>query len=557
MRNNPVRSPGRVALCAALLAIVLVTLFPGSPASAAGYPRRVAIAPFVSLTKEDIGSTVAVLTRLLGSRLMALAGADVLLLPPGGKAPGEAAKEAKYPLLIQGTVAKLGKGYSIDTTVTDLATGASAGAFFAAAATEDDIIAQLGILSGEIAEKLFGVQGAVRAVTPAPPPPPVAPVAPASGGAVAVYGAPGGAAAPAAAPPPAPPPAPLPATVTEGWVPSSLKKVGESDKIADEVTGIVAGDVDSEGNGEIMAFSRYFIYVYRVKGNEILPYTRITRSLSHQILNVEAVDLDGDGKKDLVVTDREGDRLRSFVMLRKGDGFVEAPGISPYFLVDVRDAGGKGALAGQREGIANDPLQGKIYRMKWDGKTFSEGDRIPIDTSILPTSTGGVISLTTGRFEADERWIYVDVEEKLRVLDSGGKSVYKSKERYGAASDAFAYGEPDRQTAQRPLMPLRKAPRVTAGSKGTPLVLTTEVKKGVLDNMAGTFETIRIVILEWSGGGFAERASTPKSDFLISGVDTLAPGGLRRGGKVVSSVIDASGTAWRDKASHLELLQVE
>jgi hypothetical protein len=306
-----------------------------------------------------------------------------------------------------------------------------------------------------------------------------------------------------------------------------------------------------------VTFGRHAIYVYRVKGNEIFPYTRIARSTSHQILNVEAVDLDGDGKKDLVVTARQMDRMLSFVMLRKGDGFVEVPGTSPYFLVDTRGAGGKGVLAGQREGLANDPLSGKFYRMKWDGKAFSEGEPIPINTGILPTSTGGVISLTAARFEPEERWVYVDVEEKLRVLDAGGKSVYKSKERYGAASDAFLYGEKDRQTAQRPLMPVRKPPRVTAGSKGAPLVLAIEVKKGMLDNMTGSYEYTRLVILEWSGGGFTERAATPKSDFFVSGVDTLAQGGLRKGGKVVASMIEQSGTAWKDKASHLELYQVE
>jgi hypothetical protein len=345
--------------------------------------------------------------------------------------------------------------------------------------------------------------------------------------------------------------------VAEGWIPSSLKKVGQSDKITDEVHGIVAGDVDAEGNGEIVAFSPTAIFVYRVKGNEILPYTRITRPGSHHILNVEAVDLDGDGKKDLVVTDRESDRLTSFVMQRKGDGFVELPGTFPYFLVAVRDPGGKGALAGQREGIGGEPFQGKFYRMKWDGKAFSEGGVIPIDTSILPTSTGGVISLAAGRFEPEERWIYVDVEEKLRVLDAGGKSVYKSKDRYGAASDAFAYGQLDRQTGVRPVMPLRRAPRVTAGAKGAPLVVTSEVKKGILSNMAGTFESCRVVILEWSGGGFTERAAAPKTDLFISGVEVLPPGGLRKGGRVVASVIEQAGAAWKDKASHIELLQVE
>jgi hypothetical protein len=75
--------------------------------------------------------------------------------------------------------------------------------------------------------------------------------------------------------------------------------------------------------------------------------------------------------------------------------------------------------------------------------------------------------------------------------------------------------------------------------------------------MTGGFDSTRIVILEWSGGGFTERASAPKSDSFVSGVDTLAPGGLRKGGMVVASVIEQVGTAWKDKASHLELYQVD
>ena len=161
-------APDLLPRCLRAVLILSLVLFIAGPASAAGYPRRIAVAPFTSLASENIGSTVAVLPRLMSSRLMALAGADVLLLQAGSKSPADAARDAKYPLLLQGTVSKLGKGYSIDVVVTDLAGDKNAGAFFVAAATEDDIIPQLGILSGEIAEKIFGVQGAMKAVSPAP-----------------------------------------------------------------------------------------------------------------------------------------------------------------------------------------------------------------------------------------------------------------------------------------------------------------------------------------------------------------------------------------------------
>jgi len=553
MRIIPVRHVAR----AVLGAVLLLFCIPASPvpASAAGYTRRIAIAPFASLTKEDIGTTVSVLPRLLASRLMALAGADVVLLPAGGTSPEAAAKEAKVPLLLQGTVSKLGKGYSVDTTVTDLETGKTAGAFFAAAATEDDIITQLGVLSGEIAEKLFGVQGAIRAT--APPAPAVSSSAPAmapgAAGIPSIGGAPVAAAsllAPVAAP------APLPATPAEGWVPSSLKKVGQSDKIADEIYGVVEGDVDADGNGEILTWGRNTIYVYRVKGNDVLPYTRISRSIQNHFLNVDAIDLDGDGKKDLVVTNLQGDRLASFVLLRKGDGFVETPGTTRHHLVVLREWNGKSIVAGQRQGMS-EAFQGKIYAMKWDGKALSEGEPLPLTTSILPVSGGGVYSLSPLPSAKDARWLYVDVEEKLRVLDAGGKSVYKSKENFGAPTDGFEYGELIRLEGRYPTLSLRRAPRAVAGSRGEPLVVVTEVRKGALQKLIGAIESSRVVILQWEGSGFTERAASPKSDFFYSGLDLLPTGGLRRGGRIIASVIEQPGSAFKDKVSRLVLLQVE
>jgi hypothetical protein len=548
---------GRHVARAVLGAVLLLSCVPASPppASAAGYSRRIAIAPFASLTKEEIGATVSVLPRLLASRLMALAGADVVLLPAGGKAPEEAAKEAKVPLLLQGTVSKLGKGYSVDTTVTDLETGKTAGAFFAVAATEDDIIAQLGVLSGEIAEKLFGVQGAVHAT---PPPAPVA-ASPAPAVILAPAAIPltGGATGPAgqtsSSVVPAPP---VPTTPAEGWTPSSIKKVGQSDKIADEIYGVVAGDVDADGNGEVVTWGRSTIYVYRVKGDEILLYTRISRSIQNHFLNVEAIDLDGDGKKDLVVTDRQGDRLVSFVLLRKGDGFVETPGATGHHLVVLSGWDGRNVVAGQHQGFS-EPFQGKIYAMKWDGKSLSEGELLPLDTAILPVSGGGVYSLSPWPSAKDGRWLYVDVEEKLRVLDAGGKSVYKSKDNFGEPADGFEYGEIDRLEGRHRSLSLRRAPRAVAGSGGNPLVVVTDVRKGPLQKMIGSIESSRVVILMWEGGGFSERAASPKTDFFYSGLDLLPTGGLKRGGRIIASVIEQVGSSFKDKVSRLVLLRVE
>jgi hypothetical protein len=535
----------RAVLCAVLF-LSLVPAYP-VPASAAGYSRRIAIAPFTSLTKEDIGTTVSVLPRLLASRLMALAGADVVLLPAGGTAPEAAAKEAKVPLLLQGTVSKLGKGYSVDTTVTDLETGRTAGAFYTAAATEDDIIAQLGVLSGEIAEKLFGVQGAVRATLPSAPPPPAV-SAPSLAPSPAVSALPQ-----SATPPPVGISAPVGGGVPDGkWTPSSIKRVSRSDKIPDELHGVVAGDVDAEGNGEVLAFGRRILYIYRVKGKELLPYTRITRGLPGHILNVEAVDLDGDGKKEILVSGLEGENLESTVLKRKGDVYEPVARRIPYFLVALPEWQGKPVVVGQRMG-SDTPFEGRLYAMSWTGKTLAEGAPLPADTRTAPLSSG-IPSLSSARIGGEWRLVYTDQDSHLRILEASGKTEYRSGGSYGAATDDFEYGLYLPRTGKS-RSPLKKAVRVSRGPGGSPVFLIPKVKEGLL-SLTSLQESRGIALLQWSDGELVEKADTGEGDNAYSGADFLLPPPLRKGGKVIASAIEQSAFA-KGAVSRLVFFSIE
>ncbi|MBW6503625.1 hypothetical protein K0B90_05045 [bacterium] len=573
MRSLSDRLVARAVLGAFLL--VSFVLASPVPASAAGYARRIAIAPFASLAKEDIGGTVSVLPRLLASRLMALAGADVVLLPADGKAPEAAAKEAKVPLLLQGSVSKLGKGYSIDTTVTDLETGKPAGAFFAAASTEDDIIAQLGVLSGEISEKLFGVQGAIRATAPpapvaasptaapAPIPPiggaPVAPApastaaapAPASAGTPSIGGA--AVSADRASPRVAPPPAPPPTTPAEGWTPTSLKKVGQSDKIADELYGVTALGTAAEGESEIVAWGSNILYFHRVKGTDVLPHSRITKERKFHFLHVDAADIDGDGAKELLATCLVGDRIRSFVYRKGNDAYTEVAGDIPYFLAVITDAQGNRVVVGQSPGV-DLPFHGKLYRMTWDGKTLKEGEAFPANTNTKPLNQG-ILGLSAGKFGEEWRWVYTDEDSHLRLLEPTGKTALLSKGRHGSGIDLFEWGTFDRLLQKRLQFFLRKAARVSEGAGGKPLLLISEVDKGLL-NIARFWDKTRLVLLQWEDGGFAERAGTKMESRFLSGADYLSLP-LHRGGGIIASVIEKEGSAFKDKASRLVLYRAE
>jgi len=566
MRIEPATKLLSRVLCALFVLSVIVAA--SVQASASEYPRRIAVAPFASLTKEDIGTTVAVLPRLVSSRLMALAGADVLLLN-AGKPVADAARDAKYPLLLEGTVSKLGKGYSIDVVVIDLADGKNAGAFFAVAATEDDIISQLGVLSGEIAEKIFRVQGAIRAVSPIPvavAPVLVAPVpdpfAAASPGVVvtaagaATAGVAGGVAAGGQETTVSVASPPVGGTLAAGWVPSSFKRIGQSDKILDELNGIVTVQAeDGEREGLVAAYGKNIIYIYRIKGEEILPYTRIRRSLGHYILSVDAFDIDGDGENEILVTDLLDESVRSFILKRKGDVYEEiAEGIRYYFAV-LPDWKGKPTLVGQHQGV-DTPFSGKIVALNWDGKRLVPGEEFPHNTNINPLAWG-VIGLSSGKFGDDWRLIYTDHESYLRILGSDGKPIYKSSARHGAGLGFFEWGPYIHIDGRRKWFPVRVPARLAPGSGQAPLVLTTEMTKGILDLVGGAYDSTRLVMLLWEGGEFAEKAGSQSTSQFFSGADFLSRSDFRSGSRIIVSVIEQRGVFFKEQASRLLLYRVE
>jgi hypothetical protein len=544
----------KIALRSRFVLAVFLLLPVSSAVSAADYPRRIAIAPFAILgPHEQIRQTVDILPRLVSSRLMAMTGAEVLLLPPGDTPPEDAAKSAGLPLLLKGSVAKLGAGYSIDVTVTDLTTGQLAGAFFTAAATEDEIILRLGDLAADISEKMFGVK-TVRAHAPPPvsspaaAPPPAAPAPTPSGAPVTMQTV--------AQPGPAPAPAPAePETLRSGWMPSTFVKVTQTDRIPDEIYGVVAGDIDSEGNGEVIAYGKDTLYIYRVKGEEILPYTRVSRSFKNHFVSIDAIDLDGDGGKEILVTNVVEDRLKSFVLKRKGEVYEEAAEEIPYFLAVLPDWMGKPVVVGQREGM-DTPFQGRIVPLTWDGKGFSAGEPFPHDTNILPLAQG-LPGLSAARFDTEWRLIYTDETSRLRILDSGGKSRYSSRDLFGSGLDSFEWGDIVPIEEQRMKYQVRKAVRVAPGGGEYPLVLIPEVQKGMLDIVQGFYDSTRLVLLNWDGGGFVEEAGTKSTSHFISGADFLSPSDLTRGDKVVASAIEQIGSVFKEKISRLYLYRLE
>ncbi|MBP2679579.1 MAG: hypothetical protein H6Q82_2644 [Deltaproteobacteria bacterium] len=371
------------------------------------------------------------------------------------------------------------------------------------------------------------------------------PVAPVAIGAVPL------APSPQAAPAAASPPAPAPTTLAGGWSPSSLKRAGQSDQVNDELYGVVTVETDAEGNALVAAYGKTVVHLYRVKGTEVVPFTRIRRPIDHHFLNVCAMDIDGDGSKEILVTDLLNETVASFVLKKKGEMYEEVAGGIHYYLAVLPDWMGKPVLVGQYQGF-DTPYQGRIVTLRWDGKGFAEGEKLPQDTNILPLSSG-LLGVSSARFGKEWRLIYTDADSYLRVVDAGGKSQYKSSAHYGYVPDIIEWGPYIQLEGHRKWYPVRNAVRVAPGGGESPLVLIPEVKLGILNTVSST----RLVLLQWERTEFLEKAGSQSSSNDLTGADFLSPGGFEKGGKIVASEIDQSGSALKNKISRLVLFQAE
>lgn len=522
--------------------VVLSFCLGAAPAVPADFPRSVAIALFTSLAKEDIQQTVSILPRLLSSRLMALAGAEVVLLPSGEKPPAEAAREAKTALLLQGTVAKLGKGYSIDVTALDLGSGKTAGAFFAAASSEDEIIPQLGVLAGEISEKLFGVRMAVKQPPTLPPAALPSPPAPAS----LPPSAPAAGVAASALRPEAPPPVP-----SGPWEPKSIVKVGSSDKIPDEVFRVAVADIDGDGEPEIVATGRRTLWLYKVKGDTIvpLPPTRIARGLEHHFLNVEMFDADGDGKPEVFVTDLVNDRLRSFVLRYRNGAFESAAEEIPYYVVLLSDVEGKAALAGQGTGLDR-IYDGGISLLNYSGGKVTEGKTLKIP------SDDGPFGLNAVRIGKEGKFVYIDSDEHLRLWDEKGKTISKTKEYFSGARDEVTRGPVPRNEVgpQRSYIRGRVIP--LGGEPGNPFLLVRQAEGNPYVKDLRQFKNSRLVLGRYDGGSFVVKGASDTIEPLITDAHPLVEKG-GRGALVAASVLEDTETALSSPVSRLFLYRVQ
>ncbi|MFW6374253.1 MAG: FG-GAP-like repeat-containing protein [Thermodesulfobacteriota bacterium] len=326
-----------------------------------------------------------------------------------------------------------------------------------------------------------------------------------------------------------------------------------------ELRHLALGDVDGDGNTEIVLGTGKDVSVYRVRDRRFIKIGEVPGDANDKIISVDVGDINENGLAEIFVTKvNEGnDSLDSYVLEWDNGRFLRIlSGADWYYRVlDIPDR--DRVLMGQQRSIRN-LFTGGVEEMKWTG-----GEYAPSMPQALPPWTN-IYGFNYADFTDRNADMTVAFNEKdyLRVLGPEGDKEWESTETYGgsaiylefpmeAASRIGEHKEMDRQ-----YLPLRILTRdITGDGKSEVLVAKNRDAAGRLFSRVRIYKGGHIECLGWDDFGLVSRWKTPE----VSGqITDYALGDLNNDGKteLVFSVIQKISSVIGTPRSYIAAMEI-
>src|SRR5215470_3822026 len=284
------------------------------------------------------------------------------------------------------------------------------------------------------------------------------------------------------------------------------------------VRGLALGDLDGDGRKELVIADEQTVTAYRsTEGGAPVPVDGMTvRPDGGLILSVDVADVVGLGHAQLIVVDQRGEgrvgiRARVLDWDPTGGGFRVLYETTGRYLRMVH-AGSEEWLL-EQELAELDPFDQEIRHIVWEGGRFRDKSKIRVPRGV--SVYGVALMRLTG--SAEPEVVAFTDEFKLTVWTAKGRRLWTSSDPLGGSAVTFEFipmGGARRQAGQDSIV-ARIAGRVVPLPGGTPGTTAPEIlvyenmlpalqqARGILPRLAATlFNKGRIHRLRWKEGAF-------------------------------------------------------
>lgn len=193
------------------------------------------------------------------------------------------------------------------------------------------------------------------------------------------------------------------------------------------------GDVNGDGKKDIVVIDRTRIIIYHYENNKFKRIAQVkTPTGRNYFLGVDVGDINGNGRDEIFVTNQNGSELDSFVVeFLPGS---KAPkhiwkNVKLYFRI-IHPFNSSPTLLAQSPGF-QDPFNGPIKNLQYENNRYTEGRELKMP------SIYGTEYILYGMTQTDLNanglpdTILLDKEYHLRVYSAKGRMVVKSSDYYG------------------------------------------------------------------------------------------------------------------------------
>ncbi len=283
------------------------------------------------------------------------------------------------------------------------------------------------------------------------------------------------------------------------------------------IRGLAFADLDGDGRPELAVADERVISIYRWQENVGPVPTGVEFRAGGLVLSLDAADLTGAGRAQLVVVDFGGDTVAGTVLELTGERLRPLYETRGRYLRIV-PAGREPWLLEQHAGQA-EPFEADVRRLVWRDGSFRPDTRIRVPNGV--SIYGLALMRLTGSPEPEV--VALTPEDRLAVWTAKGQRLWTSSELYGGSAITFPFSA---QGANREAIePIgRVAPRLLFLAGEEPEILVAENLlplgsqfRGYLPRLAPlAFSDGRMHRLRWRDGAFQRVWQSDPTDGYIA-----------------------------------------